>query len=114
MYGCLPQGSCPAGQAMYGNTCVSASYNQMNCQGSCQAGMVQTQWGCYPANASCGQCGALVGNQCVQGYNSGYGYGSGGYSYGGYGYGGYGYPYGGGYYGYGSRCVNKGWYWYCY
>lgn len=114
-YGCLPQGTCPVGQGLYGSTCVPAitSNTGLSCQGACPVGQVYTQYGCQIQNTSCGACGALVNGTCVQGLQSGYtnGYFNGGYAYGGnmnyyYPYNGYGYGY--------NRCVNKGWYWYCY
>ncbi len=65
-YGCLPQGSCPVGQATYNNTCIPAittgayPYNQQ----MCQAGYVQTQYGCLP-QGSCPVGQATYNNTCI-------------------------------------------------
>lgn len=101
--GCYPQCG-TAGNVLVNGQCMNAgAQGAASCQGSCAAGQIQTQWGCYPQATNCGTCGALVNNQCIQGVGTSYGYGTG------YGYGyqqQYGYPYGYGYgypnYGYGG------------
>ena len=59
-YGCLPQGSCQAGYALYNGTCVAGTTGVTgvtgttgNYQGSCQVGYVQTAYGCLPQNPAC-------------------------------------------------------------
>lgn len=50
-YGCLNQGGCPAGQALYNNSCVQTSATG----GQCAAGQVHTQYGCLQ-QAPAGYC----------------------------------------------------------
>ncbi len=124
-YGCLPQSSCPVGQAMYNNTCIPGTVGGQYPGGQmCQAGYLQTQYGCLP-QGSCQAGQAMYNNTCIPGtvggqypggqypgqygnqylggqYPNGYPYGS--------------YPYGSTYYQYpyGSSYGNTGYYWYWY
>jgi hypothetical protein len=64
--GCLAQSSCPSGQGLYNNQCVSlVSGAQTTGQVSCAAGsLYSAQYGCLPqANCPAGQ--GLYNNQCV-------------------------------------------------
>lgn len=103
-YGCLAQGACQTGYAMFnnqctylgststtttpgggyygnmcsaglvwnGNSCVASNSATFGtCQGSCQPGQVQTQYGCYPQNA-CSPCYGNYGKYCMGGSPVGY------------------------------------------
>jgi hypothetical protein len=64
-YGCLPQGSCQSGSAMYNGTCMYIGNTGMTGiggmgMGSCGMGAVQTMAGCLPQGI------------CAQGYGFGY------------------------------------------
>jgi|GEM_PF-2561826 len=89
-YGCLSQGSCPAGQAWYaqGNTCVAALQNGFNNgfnngfggfgMGNCMAGQVFTSMGCLPQGPCQYGMGYLqMSNQCIPGQMNGFGNGFG-------------------------------------
>ncbi len=50
-FGCLSQGTCPAGYGSFNNNCVSLTQN------NCGQGMMQTQYGCMPMNNNYQACG---------------------------------------------------------
>lgn len=49
------------------NNAAPVAQPVVTCQGSCPVGQIQTQYGCQVQTPACGECGALVGGQCISG-----------------------------------------------
>ena len=85
-FGCLYQGSCPMGYAVYNNSCVpsvnnggynNGGYNNGGYNNGCPAGSFNTVYGCLP-QANCPNGQVLYQNRCytlIQ--NNGFNYGAG-------------------------------------
>jgi hypothetical protein len=63
-YGCLPQGNCQFGFAMYNNSCIPAVQQQFNQNVQCPSGQFNTQFGCR-TQGNCQYGYASYNNSCI-------------------------------------------------